>query len=180
MSKNSDWRSELEQVAETLRDPFKMRIAVAGVTIAIMCFAINDPIHGRMKRSKRELNQMKTTVKTAEEVVLLRDKFANVEDRIMKGKSNDVVVSHLIDLVRSESVELMRIDAQAPERLGPMQAVRVTIDVNGTFEDLTQLLYRFDTNQYLIRVETVAISPPERERTTPSMNVTLQIIKDAA
>ena len=51
MSKNSDWRSELEQVAAKLRDPFKMRMAVAGVTLAVMCFGINDPIHGRMKRN---------------------------------------------------------------------------------------------------------------------------------
>ena len=180
MTKKSDWRSELDQVAEKLRDPFKMRMTVAGVTVAIMCFAINDPIHGRMKRSNRDLNQMKTTVRTAEEVMLLRDKFAEVEDRIIKGKSNDVVVSHLIDIVRSEPVELMRIDAQAPERLGPIQSVRVTIDVNGSFDALTGLLHRFDSDQYLMRVETVAISPPERDRTVPMMNVTIQIMKDAA
>jgi hypothetical protein len=113
-------------------------------------------------------------------VLLLRDKYAEVEDRILKGTSNDVVVSHLIDIVRSEPVELMRIDAQAPERLGPMQSVRVTIDVNGSFQSLTRLLRRFDTDQYLIRVETIAISPPERDRTVPTMGVSLQIIKDAS
>ncbi len=133
MAKKDDWRSELEQVADKLRDPFKMRMTVAAVMVGIMCFAINDPIHGRMKHSKRELNRMKSTVQTAEEVMLLRAKFDAVEDRIMRGNSNDVVVSHLIDIVRSESVDLMRIDAQAPERLGPMKSVRVTIDVNGSF-----------------------------------------------
>jgi hypothetical protein len=180
MTKKSDWRAEIEQLAEKLRDPFKMRMTVAGAMVAIMCFGINDPIHGRMKRSKHELNEMKTTVQTAEEVMLLRDKFEEVEDRIMKGKSNDVIVSHLIDIVRSEPVELMRIDAQTPQRLGPMQSVSVMIDVNGSFEALTQLLYRFDANQYLIRVDTVAISPAERDEATPTMSVTLQIMKDAA
>lgn len=180
MTKKSDWRSELEQVAEKLRDPFKMRMTVAGVMVAIMCFAINDPIHGRMKQSKHELNKLKTTVRTAEEVMLLRDRFAEVEGRIIVGESNDVVVSHLIDIVRSEKVELMRIDAQPPERLGPIQSVRVTIDVNGSFESLTQLLRRFDSDQYLIRVDSVAISPAERDRTVPAMNVNLQIIKDAS
>lgn len=179
MASNSDWRGELEQVAEKLRDPFKMRMAVAGVMVAIMCFAINDPIHGRMKRSTRDLHQTKLTVRTAEEVMLLRDKYAAVEDRIIKGHSNDVVVSHLIEIVRSEPVDLMRIDAQAPEKIGPLQSVRVNIDVNGSFESLIKLLHRFDSDHYLIRVETVAISPPERDRSTPTMNVNLQIIKDA-
>lgn len=180
MSSNSDWRAELEQVAEKLRDPFKMRMAVAGVTLAIMCFAINDPIQARMKRSTQDLNRMKQTVRTAEEVMLLRNHFDAIEDRIMKGKSNDVVVSHLINIVRSEPVDLMRIDAQAPERLGQMQSVRVSIDVNGSFEALIGLLHRFDADQYLIRVEAVAINPPERDHSTPKMSVSLQIIKDAS
>lgn len=180
MSTNSDWRSELEQVASKLRDPFKMRMAIAGVTLAVMCFAINDPIQARMKSSNRELNRMKKTVQTAEVVMLLRDHFAGIEDRIMKGKSNDVVVSHLIDIVRSEPVDLMRIDAQAPERIGQMQSVRVAIDVNGSFEALVKLLHRFDSDDYLIRVETVDISPPERDRSTPKMGVSLQILKDAS
>ena len=112
MTKQSDWQRELEQLAEKLRDPFKMRMAVAGATVAIMCFAISDPIQGRMKQSNRDVREMKVMVRTAEEVMLLRDYCAAVEDRIMKGKSNDIVVSHLIDIVRSEPVELMRIDTQ--------------------------------------------------------------------
>lgn len=180
MTNKNDWSDELAQLAEKLRDPFKMRMTVAGVMVAFMCFAINDPIHGRMKRSNRELNQLKTTVRTAEEVILLREKFAEVEDRILRGTSNDVVVSHLIDIVRSQGVELMRIDAQAPERLGPMQSVSVTMDVNGSFDALTALLHQLDSDQYLMRVDTVAITPPERDRTVPTMNVTIQIMKDAA
>ncbi len=180
MSKESDWRKELEQVAEKLRDPFKMRMTVAVVTAAVMCFAISDPIHGRMKRHKNELNDMKTVVRTAEEVVLLRDRFVPVENRIVTGKSNDVIVSHLIDIVRSEPVELMRIDAQAPERLGPLQSVRVSMDVEGSFEALQTLLHRFDSDHFLMRVDTISISPPELNETVPTMNVTLQILKDAA
>lgn len=179
MTKNNDWRSELTQVAEKLRDPFKMRMTVAAITVAIMCFVINDPIQGRMKRSKRELNETKSMVHQAEEVVLLRERFTEVEDRIMKGKGNDVVVSHLIEIVRSEPVELMRIDAQVPERLGPMQSVRVNLEANGSFQSLARLLHRFDTDNYLIRTDSVAIKPAERNRSTPSMAVTLQVMKDA-
>ena len=119
-------------------------------------------------------------MQTAEEVMLLRDHVGAIEDRILKGQSNDVVVSHLIDIVRSEPVDLMRIDAQAPEQLGQMQSVRVTIDVHGSFEALTGLLHRFDADHYLIRVESVDISPPERDRSTPKMGVSLQMIKDAS
>ena len=180
MSKKSDWRGELEQRAEKLGDPFRMRMTVAVVTVVIMCVAINDPILGRMKHVRRDLTQMQQTVRLANEVVLLRDRMADVEDRILRSKSNDVIVSHLINLVRQQDVELMRIDAQAPERLGSLQSVQVTLDVNGSYEALTQLLHRFDCDQYLNRVESVSISPPERDRTVPSMSISIRILKDAA
>lgn len=178
-SKQSDWRAELEQLAEKLRDPFRMRMTVASVTVIVMCFAINDPIHGRMKSVRRDLDQMKQTVRMAEEVMLLRTRMSDVEDRILKSKTNDVVVSHLIELIRSEEVELMRIDAQTPQKIGLLQSVQVSLDVNGSFEALTRLLHRFDCDRFLNRVDTVSITPPERDQTVPTMSVSIHILKDA-
>ena len=50
MSNKKDWRAELEQVAEKLRDPIRMRLAVAAVAVAIMYFGISEPLYGRMKQ----------------------------------------------------------------------------------------------------------------------------------
>lgn len=180
MAAQKDWRQELENVAEFLRDPFKMRIAVAGLTLAIMCFAINDPLQGKMQSSKSELSKLKTKVRTAEQVMLLRDHLSAVDDRIVKGKGNDVVVSHLIEIVRDEHVDLMRIDATDPQKLGPLRSVRINLDMLGSFEALLKVLHRFDSDPYLIRVEEFAIVPPNPNRSTSSLNVTLRVMKEKA
>jgi hypothetical protein len=180
MPNDADWKRELAQLAEKLRDPFRMRIAVAAVAVAVMCFAISDPIHGRMLESKRELKELRANVRTAEEVMLLRDHWQGVEDRIVKGDGNDVVVSYLIDIVRGEQVVLSRIDTQPPEKLGPLHSIRVMIDVTGTFSSLMQLLHRLDTDPYLIRVESVAITPPGRDRSDSAMSMVLRVIKEQA
>ncbi|NND98740.1 MAG: hypothetical protein HKN47_15575 [Pirellulaceae bacterium] len=180
MTDKKDWRSELEQITTQLRDPFRMRVAVAGVTLVVMFFAISEPLHGRIKQSKRELEQIRGTSKTAEEVVLLRSHLENVEPGIMRGDSNDVVTSHLIDLVRQQSVDLQRIDAEAPTRLGPIKTVRVNIDVSGSFQDLTALLHALESGQYLIRVENIVVTPPERNQSTPTMQLSLRVLRDQA
>jgi hypothetical protein len=72
----------------------------------------------------------------------------------------------------------MRIDAEAPSRLGPIQSVRVSIDVCGSFEALAKLVYRLESDFYLLRIETVAISPPERDNPHPSMQLQLRALKD--
>jgi hypothetical protein len=178
MAAKKNWKSELGQVADFLRDPFKMRMAVAGITLAVMSFAINDPLQGKMQASNRELSKLQTTVQAAEQVMLLRDHMEQVEDRVFKGKGNDAVVSHLIELVRSEPVDLMRIDAAPPSKLGPMMSVRVTMDILGSYQSLLQLLHRFDSDHYLIRVEDLTISPPTQNRSTSSLSVALRIMKE--
>lgn len=178
MTKKRNWSQELEQVAVQLRDPFRMRIAVVGVTLAIMFFAISNPLHGKMKRSQREMARLKQSTTTAEEVLLLRSHLDNVDQRIVHSKSNDVIVSHVIDIARGQQVDLLRIDAEAPDRMGPLHSVRVTLEVTGSFQALTGLLHRLESDQYLIRIETVAISPPRQDQPHPSMQLSIRTIKD--
>ena len=177
MSNKKDWRAELEQVAEKLRDPLRMRLAVAGVALAVMYFGISEPLYGRMKQGKRELQQLETKVKTAEEVLLLRDHLEAVEPRILDKDGEDIIVAHLIEIVREQSVDLMRIDAESPERLGPMKTIAVSLDLSGSFADLTRVLHRFESDPYLLRVETISISPGDRTKTTPTMQLTLKMLR---
>ncbi len=178
MAKKKDWRADLEQVVEQLRDPFRMRIVVAGVALAVMYFAISNPLHGRMQQSQRDFDRMQSTADLAEEVLLLRSHLDRVDQRIISGNSNDVIVSHLIDLVRNQPVDLIRIDAEAPTRLGPLQSVRISLDVNGSFDALAKMLHRLESDQYLFRVETVSISPPQRDNPDPSMQLQIRTMKD--
>ena len=177
MSNKNDWRAELEQVAEKLRDPMRMRIAVAGVALAAMYFGISEPLYGRMKQEKRELTQMENKVKTAEEVLLLRDHLKAVEPRILSKDGDDIVVTHLIEIVREHSVDLMRIDAESPERLGPMKTIGVSLDLSGSFAELTKVLHRFESDPFLMRIETIAISPGERAKAAPTMQLTLKMLR---
>lgn len=178
MANDPDWKRELGQLAEKLRDPFRMRMTVAAVAVVIMFLAISDPIQGRISDSAKDLRELKSKVRIGEEVMLLRDHWHAVEDRIIKGKGNDVVVSHLIDIIRQQQVELNRIDTQKAERLNSMYSIRVLIDVTGQFDALLGLLYELDTNQYLIRVESVAITPPSQEETVSTMNLSLRVLKE--
>lgn len=176
MSTKKDWRAEFEQVAEKLRDPMRMRIAVGGVALMIMYFGISEPLYGRMKRENRQLQQLKMTVATAEEVLLLRDHLKAVEPRILKSDGDEFVVAHLIEMVREQSVDLMRIDAETPQRVGPMKTISVSLDLSGSFLALTKTLQRFESDPYLIRVETISISPGDRSQSTPTMQLTLKML----
>ncbi|MGB7344008.1 MAG: hypothetical protein WBD20_07330 [Pirellulaceae bacterium] len=178
MSNKKDWRAELDQAAEHLRDPLRMRIAVAGVALVVMFFAVSEPLHGRIKDRKRDLNDLENTTKVAEEVLLLRAHMDKVEPGILRGGNNDAIRSHLINLVRAEDTDLIRIDASAPERLGPIESIHVKMAVSGSFSALSRLLQNIESSPLLTRIESIDISPAEKDKKSTSMNLSLRMLKD--
>ncbi|MEO1525341.1 MAG: hypothetical protein AAFX06_07885 [Planctomycetota bacterium] len=174
-----DWREELKQVADQLRDPVRMRIVVAFVAIAIMMFGINDPLHGRTKKSRRSLKELQQRVSTAEEVLLLRDSMENLESRIIQGEGSDPVTSFFINLFRQSPVDFNQINVEAAQRLGPVYSVRTTIDLSGSFEELSQALHLIESQDELLRIESLKISPAERGA-PPSMQLAIRLLKEKA
>ena len=177
-SSKNDWREELRQATQQLRDPFRMRIAVAVVMIVVMFFAISEPLHGKNKRSRRELQQLEQQVKTAEEVQLLKQSLERIDSRIIQGEGNDVVTNFLIELFRDSSVDLLQINAETPQRLGPIYSVRVTLDLAGDFPSLNRALFRLESQEELVRVETLQIRPAKRGDSAPMMQLSLRLLKE--
>lgn len=172
------WQQELRQAAEQLRDPFRMRVAVALVMVAVMFFAISEPLHGKTKKTRRDLQQLREKVKTAEEVLLLRDALQAVEPRIIQGEGNEAVTSFFIELFRDAEADLLQINVEAPQRLGPIYNVRVTLDMEGGFVDLNEALFLLESQPELIRVETLQINPAERGAARPTMQLSVRLLKE--
>lgn len=177
-TKSGDWRSELEQFAEHLRDPFRMRVAVAVVMVTVMFFAISEPLHGKAKRTRRELSQFKEKVRTANEVELLQIAFENVDARVFQQEGNDQVTKFLIDLFRESPADLLQINAESPKRLGPLYSVRVKMDFVGKFSDLNEVLFKLESQTELVRIETFQIKPAERGSALPTMQLSIRMLKE--
>ena len=173
-----DWRTDVQRVTEQLRDPFRMRIAVALVMAVIMFFAISEPLHGRTKKSRRELQQLREKVKTAEEVMLLQDALEQIDSRIIQGEGNDAVTGFFINLFRDSDVDVLKINAEAPQRMGPIFSVRATLDLTGEYSELNEALYQLESQPELVRVETLQINPAERDGERPMMQLSVRLLKE--
>ncbi|MEM9586868.1 MAG: GspMb/PilO family protein [Planctomycetota bacterium] len=177
-NQKKDLRTELQGVAEKLRDPFRMRVAVAVAAILLMFFGISEPLHGKIKQSKRERDRLKVTINGAEEVLLLREALTRVDSRIIQGVGTDVIVSHLISVVGQQDVELLSIDAGTPTRMGPLHSVGVKMDARGEFAALMNLVHAIESGPYLVRVDSVAIRPPEMGADRSSMTLSVSLLKE--
>ena len=175
-----DWRTELEQVAQHLRDPVRMRLAVAVITLVVMFFAVSEPLHGNAKQHRRDLQQLKDKVKMAEEVQLLQDSLDRIDPQVMKGEGNDVVSNFFIELFRQQPSSLLQIHVEPPKRLGPIYSVRVSLDIEGEFNELNQAVHRLESESQLLRVESLHIRPSQRGTTRPLLQLSVKVLKEKA
>jgi len=178
-SKKADWKTELAQLAEKLRDPFRMRMTVACCVAVIFVVVISDPIENRIRESRRDTKRLKSTIHTAEEVELLRIALGRVDPMVLQGSGMDAVLKHLIQGFRDTPVSLMRIEPEAPVSVGPFESVRVTAEVKGEYQDFHRLLTRLDNDAHLLRVESVAMQAAKTSDEPATMQVVLRMLQES-
>lgn len=175
----SDFRAELEQLAEKLRDPFRMRMAVACFSAAVLVFGVGDQFESKIKRSKADTRRLKSTIHTAEEIELMRASLERVDPLILQGKGTDATLKHLIVRFRNTPASLMRIEPDAPVKVGPFESVRVTAEFAGEFADFHQLLSGLDNDSKLLRVESVAIDAPKQADKPATMQLVVRMMQES-
>ncbi len=173
-----DWRSECTAVADSLRDPFRMRLLVAGIFAALMFFAIGEPSHGKLQRSRRDLKQWKQQVATAEQVALLDTRVAQLTPRLISGHGTDPVLNHMLAVIRKSSADLVRMDAESAVKLGPYEAVRLQIELIGSFAALDQVLHEINNDSLLLRIDSFSLAADQRDPSQTLLQLTVLMLKE--
>ncbi|OYP29390.1 GspMb/PilO family protein [Rhodopirellula sp. MGV] len=178
--KQSDWRNDLRQLSRSLRDPLRMRLAIALVTLFLMCLVVYDPLQNHIRDTQRETTLLRDQGELRQEVELLQTALKPLESAIVEEPGNDVVNSQLIELFRDLPVEIQHLNADPPQRLGTLYTVRVAIDLAGTYAELSQAVFQLESQPQLVRVETIHIQPNNRGGDRPQMQLSLRVLKEQA
>lgn len=173
-----DWRTECTAAADSLRDPFRMRLLVAGVFAALMFFVIGEPSHGKLQRKRRELTQLKQQLATVEQVSLLESRVAELTPRLITGVGTDPVLNHMLAVIRRSSADLVRMDAESAVRLGPYEAVRLQIELTGSFAALDEVLHEINHDTLLLRIDSFALASDPRDPRQTSLQLSVMMLKE--
>ncbi|QEG38584.1 hypothetical protein [Roseimaritima ulvae] len=173
-----NWRSECAALADSLREPFRMRLLVAGGFAALMFFVIGEPSHGKLQRGHRELRQWKQQIATAEQVALLDSRVAELTPRLITGSGTDPVLNHMLTVIRNSAADLVRLDAEAAARLGPYEAVRLQIELTGSFAALDQVLQKINNDSLLLRMDSFVMTADQRDPSQTSLQLTVLMLKE--
>ncbi len=169
----SNLQEDLEKWANRLRDPWRMRLAVTGLLLAVGYSAIYVPLGGKLRQNNWRLNTERQRQETHQDIQFLRTQAEMFKSRIPDDTDTNQWVQYVINGVRQYPVKLVNLDSAPTRFVGPYRAVAMRIDLEGRMRDLDALMLWFETNERLFRIESAVIEPSREDHTRRSMHITL-------
>jgi Tfp pilus assembly protein PilO len=170
-------KTDLCELLEKLRDPIRLRILTTGVMLLVGYAGIYLPLSGRIEETSRELSNQCRRQKLAHDVDCLRAQVQKFQDRLPANSDTNQWVQYVLEGIRQFPLKLNNLDSHSPERLGPYEAVSLSVDVEGEFHQLDAFLHWLETNPRLFRIDSAKIAPSRNEEDRLTMQLTLLGLK---
>jgi type II secretory pathway component PulM len=162
MSKR-DYQAELKRLADALRNPLRLRLAVCGVSLAIAYFAIYQPLDARILQASRQLREAEGRQAAAQDTIVLKAQVDAFKPRLAANPDPNESIQYVLDGVRSFPLKLLRLDSRGTVAVGPYDAVGIDLEVSGPILQLDALVEWLEANQRLFRIDALKIEPPRGE-----------------
>lgn len=163
--------------AEQLRDPFRFRIFVAMIALAIAYFGVFQQLSGRITLAKRQLKKESEREALANEVDLLRAQKEFFGSRLKQDTDANEWIQYVLAGVRNLPVELINLDSEDERKVGSYACVAMRLSVSGEMKHLSELLRWLETNERIFRIDVLTIEPARNTETHRLMNITLLGLK---
>ena len=168
----------MQQAAtEKLQDPFRFRIFVAVIALAIAYLGVYGTLSGRIEDTKRQLKKETEREALAQDVELLRAQKEFFANRLTKSADANEWIQYLLGGVRQLPLELINLDSENERKVGPYKCVAMRLSVSGEIEHLDALLHWLETNERIFRIDVFQIEPSRADEKQRLMNITLLGLK---
>jgi hypothetical protein len=144
---------------EWLHHPTHLRIFITGMMLVVGYGALYLPLSSSIDDTTKRLSNEERRLAVAREIEFLRGQQKSFQDRIPKQRDPNEWVEYVLIKFRTLPLKLVALEAKTPMDVGPYKAVVLNCEMEGSFQDIDQLLRWIEFNDRLIRVDSVRIVP---------------------
>ncbi len=166
-------KSFARSLAEQFRDPNRLRVLVSVVMLAAGYLGVYLPLSSHLDETGRTLQNERRRQALFTEADCLRLQVERFADRVPANTDNNEWIQYVLQGVRKYPLKMTALDAGSLERLGPYQAVQLTVELEGNYRDLDAFLAWLETNRRLFRVDSAKIAPAKGDERRLVMQLVL-------
>ena len=142
-------------VTAHLSDPAKMRLAVITAMTVIGLLAVYKPLAGRIEDKQQQLAAERRRTGLIASVSALRRQTAAYRPRIGEKSDTNEWVQYILTGLRESAVKLRDMSSRQPRTVGPYKAIVLTVEVEGNYRTIKDLMEWLEQSDRLLRVDSM-------------------------
>jgi Tfp pilus assembly protein PilO len=147
------------RLADQLHNSGRLRILVAAGIITLAYVGIYWPLDAKVADTKRRLTLEENRQQLILDIEKLRDEVKNFKDRVPAQTDTNEWVQYVLGGIRKFPVKVAVLDPAERQRIGPYSIIVLQIELEGMFHDLDAFIHWLESNDRLIRLDAVKLTP---------------------
>ena len=138
-----------------LSDPVKLRLTVVGTLMLAAIVAVYMPFSDKIQQARAMAAAERTRADVIGDVESLRKEVRSYQKRIGKNSDTNEWVQYILGGLRRTNVKLKDMSSRPPRKVGPYRAISLTMEVDGDYEKIKDLMAWLEQSERLLRIETM-------------------------
>ncbi|WP_165220490.1 type 4a pilus biogenesis protein PilO [Aquisphaera insulae] len=156
-----------------LRDPLRLRFALAAALLATWYFGFYAPTTDRMTATSGQIDGERKRAATAAQIEDLRKRLAPFDDQVPPQAGPNELIQYVMAKVRSSPVKLVDLKPLKVKELGVLQAIGLHLQVEASYEDLDAFLAWVHNDRRLLRIDALKVEPA---KSSDRLAITLDLL----
>ena len=132
-----------------------MAVATIGGMFLAGFFLVSKPLSDRIDLANTRLTRAETRMQLASDVTDLRHQASLYQKRLIRGIDLNDWTNYLLGGINGHRVRLLRMDPKDQLGLGPCKVLTWSIELEGDFESLSQVVEWLENGPRLVRLDRI-------------------------
>jgi Tfp pilus assembly protein PilO len=144
-----------EITAKHLSNPVKLRLTTVFLLVALAIGMIYMPLSNRLQEARKQLANERERNKKITDINKLRKCMNMYRNRIGEHSDTNEWVQYILDGLQNYKVRLRTMESHEPRRVGPYNAVSLSMEIEGTYAELKAIIRWLDMTKRILRIDSM-------------------------
>jgi Tfp pilus assembly protein PilO len=149
-------------ILDQLRSPLKLRLVLCPVILGGWYFLFFSPLSNYMAATQASIDKERKRIDMASQLDEVRKSLLPFKDRVPANSDLNELIQFVMARIRSSPLKLVTLSPEASKHFGPYDSISLSLTIEGTFDQIDELLAGVHNERRLFRVESLSLAPAAR------------------
>ena len=149
----------LRKILNHMRSPLKLRLVLCPVLLGGWYFLFLSPLSDHMAATQASIDKERKRIDMASQLDETRKSLLPFKDRVPANSDLNELIQFVMARIRSSPLKLIDLKPEASKKFGPYDTISLTLSIDGTYDQINEMLAGFYNERRLFRVESLSLAP---------------------